>query len=166
MLCLEYKEASQSKKRRALDPSVEVAVNNVTIEQAEADIELDDLQDLFYDFDWEQERDGLQGRYETQFGVDQINLQPNMEFVIFQMQILALTSPDSENAPIQTGWIRAGSTQNTTHATWEDYIMINQFISQNNLSNKSGDELLKLIRELCTRNGIELNLPRTMRSIK
>ena len=164
--CKEYLETSHSNKRRAINPSVEVVLNNFTIEQAEEQIERHELGEDFYDFDWEQEKNCLQDRYDIQYGSDQINLRPNMDAYMFQLRILALTSKDSDTTPIRTGWIRAGSTDNVTHANWEDYVMINRFIVKNNLTLESGDELLKLIQELCTRHSIVLNLPRTMRSIK
>lgn len=164
--CPEYRHTLSSKKKRALSPSVEVVVDNFTIRQAEADIVEDELEDVWYDLDWEQENHALKDRYDIMFGVDQITMQPNMDPYMFQLNILSLTSKDSDVAPIQTGWIRDRSTSKTTHATWEDYVMINRYITKNNMSVSCGDELLALIQELCRRHSIELNLPRTMRSIK
>ena len=80
--------------------------------------------------------------------------------------MLSITSKESGDAPFATGWIRAESTDNTTKASWQDYVEINHFITANNLSVNTGNHLLNLIKDLCKRRGIEINLPRTMRSIR
>jgi len=68
--------------------------------------------------------------------------------------------------PIRTGWVKGG-TQITKKpkSNWRDYIDLYEFKTNKLLSLADGDDLLLLIRRICRRQGIDIVLPKRMRTI-
>jgi hypothetical protein len=49
---------------------------------------------------------------------------------------------------------------------WQDYVLINTFVTSCRLSIRIGDSLLQLIQDLCARHQIHIDLPSSFATIK
>ena len=55
--------------------------------------------------------------------------------------------------------VRSGS------GSWQDFVIIHDYVKSRNLSTAAGDDLIVLIKALCNNQSYPINLPRNMRMI-
>jgi hypothetical protein len=84
-----------------------------------------------------------------------LNAIPSHDLLLFQLAISAKYSV-STSAPFT---VRSGS------GSWQDFVIIHDYVKSRNLSTAAGDDLIVLIKALCNNQSYPINLPRNMRTI-
>jgi hypothetical protein len=84
--------------------------------------------------------------------------------LLYQYTLLSLKHKNSGD-PFRTGWLKTALGKKK-RSDWEDYVLINSFVTSNRLSENSGDKLLQLIQALCMRHNLRLDLPTCFETIK
>jgi hypothetical protein len=54
--------------------------------------------------------------------------------------------------------------QNTS-GSWQDFVLVHEYVKKHNLSATAGDDLILLIRNICGHQNLEIKLPKKMRTI-
>ena len=83
-------------------------------------------------------------------------------YYVYQLKINERYDMNNETAPFEVRQLHGAN--NTT--TWEDYVIINNFIAKYNLSESAGDGVINLIHELCNRHGYHIPIPNSYKTIK
>jgi hypothetical protein len=84
--------------------------------------------------------------------------------LLYQATILHSKSELSED-PFRTGWSNS-ILGKRRKSEWQDYVLINTFVTSCRLSIRIGDSLLQLIQDLCARHQIHIDLPSSFATIK